>query len=137
MIVIKNVLDEVKIIVNEVIKEYLPDITPSDLEGDGTVFYMNDRNGTWFDYHMNKHLPSFMVFYNDKENLGAIKLMILNNGEEVRTKMHATEEDLLRLAVILEKEADNKELFGASIDKINTNIEVSDQDIKDFAKEGE
>ena len=51
--------------------------------------------------------------------------------------MQATEEDLLRLAVILEKEADNKELFGASIDKINTNIEVSDQDIKDFAKEGE
>ena len=130
----------------------MPDIRPSDLEGDGTVFYMNDRNGTWFDYHMNKHLPSFMVFYNDKENLGAIKLMILNNGEvyiyvyadhghaqakEVRTKMQATEEDLLLLAVILEKEADNKELFGASIDKINTNIEVSDQDIKDFAKEGE
>ena len=41
---------------------------------------MNSQNGTEFDWYVNDRLPSFMVFYNDKANLGAVKLHLNRNG---------------------------------------------------------
>lgn len=33
---------------------------------------MNGKNGTEFDWFVNEHLPSFMVFYDNEEKLGAV-----------------------------------------------------------------
>ena len=76
-----RILNEIKIIIKENLHEYLPDVKNSDLEEDGMVYYMNGKNGTEFEWYVNEQLPCFMVFYNDKQNLGAIKLSIYTNGE--------------------------------------------------------
>ena len=78
-----RILNEIKKIIKQNIIEYLPEVKLEDLEENGAVYYMNEKNGTEFDWYVNEHLPSFMVFYNDKQNLGAAKLLIYTNGEVV------------------------------------------------------
>ena len=78
-----RILNEIKEIIKQNINEYLPEVKSSDLEENGTVYYMNGKNGTEFDWYVNDHLPIFMVFYNDKQNLGVAKLLIYTNGEVV------------------------------------------------------
>lgn len=142
-----RILNEIKEIIKQNINEYLPEIKSSDLEENGTVYYMNGKNGTEFDWYVNEHLPSFMVFYNDEQNLGAAKLLIYANGEvilyiygdkgnkvikEVKTSIEVAENELFNLAVILKSEADDKSIWEASIDKINTDFEINDKKITEF-----
>ena len=54
----------------------LPEVTDQDLEKSGALFYMNGQNGTEFDWYVNDRLSSFMVFYNDEANRGAVKLYL-------------------------------------------------------------
>lgn len=142
-----RVLNEIKEIIKQNINEYLPEVKPSDLEENGEVYYMNGKNGTEFDWYVNEHLPSFMVFYNDKQNLGAVKLSIYTDGgvvlyiygdkgnkviKEVQTSIEVAENELFNLAVILKSEADDKRIWDASIDKINTNVQINDKAITEF-----
>ena len=142
-----RILNEIKEIIKQNINEYLPEVKSSDLEENGTVYYMNGKNGTEFDWYVNEHLHSFMVFYNDKQNLGAAKLLIYTNGEvvlyiygdkgnktikEVQTSIKVTENELFNLAVILRSEADEKSVWDASIDKINTDVEITEEQITKF-----
>lgn len=142
-----RILSEIKEIVKQNLKEYLPEVKPSNLEENGMVYYMNGKNGTEFDWYVNEHLPSFMVFYNDEQNLGAVKLLIYTNGgvvlyiygdkgnkviKEVQTSIEVTENELFNLAVILRSEADEKNIWDASIDKINTEVEISNEKIAEF-----
>lgn len=142
-----KIIEEIKKIISDSIKEYLKDVKLSDLEENGTIYYMNGKNGTAFDWFVNNHLPSFMVFYNDKANLGAVKANVYTDStltlllykdkgkeviKEVNTKINATLEELFLLAVTLENEADHKSIWDASIDKINTDINVSDIWIEEF-----
>ena len=75
-----RILEQVCAIAERERAEWLPEVTPQQLEQDGAVFYMNSQNGTEFDWYVNDRLPSFMVFYNDKANLGAVKLHLNRNG---------------------------------------------------------
>lgn len=142
-----KILSEIKEIIKQNINEYLPEVKPSDLEEDGTVYYMNGKNGTEFDWYVNEHLPSFMVFYNDKQNLGAVKLSIYTNGgvvlyiygdkgnkaiKEVQTSIEVAENELFNLAVVLKSEADDKSVWDANIDEINTDVEINDEKITEF-----
>ena len=142
-----RILNEIKEIIKQNINEYLPEVKPSDLEENGTVYYMNGKNGTEFDWYVNEHLPSFMVFYNDKQNLGAVKLSIYTNGgvvlyiygdkgnkviKEIQTSIEVAENELFNLAVILRSEADEKNIWDASIDKINTDVEITEEQITKF-----
>ena len=142
-----RILNEIKEIIKQNINEYLPEIKPSDLEENGTVYYMNGKNGTECDWYVNEHLPSFMVFYNDKQNLGAVKLSIYTNGgvvlyiygdkgnkviKEIQTSIEVSENELFNLAVILRSEADEKSIWDASIDKINTDVEITEKQITKF-----
>lgn len=65
-----RILEQVCAIAERERTKWLPEVTPRQLEQDGAVFYMNSQNGTEFDWYVNDRLPSFMVFYNDKANLG-------------------------------------------------------------------
>lgn len=142
-----RILNEIKEIIKQNINEYLPEVKPSDLEENGTVYYMNGKNGTEFDWYVNEHLPSFMVFYNDEQNLGAVKLSIYTDGgvvlyiygdkgnkviKEVQTSIEVAENELFNLAVILRSEADEKSVWDASIDKIITDCEVTDEEVTKF-----
>ena len=142
-----KILNDIKEIVKQNINEYLLEVKPSDLEDDGTVYYMNGKHGTEFDWYVNGHLPSFMVFYNDEQNLGAVKLSIYIDGQvvlyiygdrgnkvikEVQTSIEVAENELFNLAVILRSEADEKSIWDASIEKINTDIEITEDKIIEF-----
>lgn len=41
-----RILNEIKEIIKQNINEYLPEVKSSDLEENGTVYYMNGKNGT-------------------------------------------------------------------------------------------
>ena len=146
-----KILNDIKEIINENIKIYLPDVKPTDLEENGMIYYMNGKNGTEFDWYVNEKISDFMVFYNDETNLGAIKLTIYYNGEvllyiygdkgnkivkEINTSIEASEDEIFQLAVILKNEADDNRIWDASIEKINTDIEANEEQIERF-KESE
>lgn len=142
-----RILNEIKKIINSNIEFYLPHVKTGDLENDGAIYYMNGKDGTEFDWYVNDKLPPFMVFYNDEANLGAIKLLLYNDGgivvyifdekgkkliKEVNTYLEVNESDLFELAVILRNEADDNNIWGAGIESINTDIEVTDDKINEF-----
>lgn len=142
-----RILNEIKQIIKQNISEYLSEVQLSDLEENGAVYYMNGKNGTEFDWYVNDHLPSFMVFYNDDQNLGAVKLLLHNDGrialyiygdrgnkiiKEVQASIEVAENELFNLAVILKNEADDKSIWNGNIDKINTDIEINDEKIIEF-----
>ena len=95
---------------------------------------MNGQNGTEFDWYVNDRLSSFMVFYNDEANLGAVKLYLNRSAtadvflygeqgkkflKQVTVPVEATEQELLELAVLLRREADDKRLWDADIEALN------------------
>lgn len=142
-----HVLNLIKEIIRNNMELYLPHVKISDLENDGEIYYMNGKNGTEFDWYVNDKLPPFMVFYDDEANLGAMKLLLYNDGgivvyiydekgkkliKEVHTYLDTNETDLFELAVILRNEADDHNIWGASIESINTDIEADDEKINDF-----
>lgn len=146
-----RILNEIKQIIEKNIKEYLPEVKLSDLEENGAIYYMNAKNGTEFDWYVNNHLPFFMVFYNDEKNLGAVKLSIYDDGKvelyiygdrgntvvkEIKTSIKVEEDEMLQLAVILKNEAEDNRIWDANIDNINTDINITDEQIKRF-KEAE
>ena len=133
--------------INESISKYLPDVKPEDLEENGKIYYMNGKNGTEFDWYVNDKISDMMVFYNDKDNLGAVKLTVYNNGcvliyvygdkgnklvQEIKTAIDINENEIFELAVILRNEADDKRVWDSDIEKINTDIVISDDMIIEY-----
>lgn len=142
-----SILNKIKELIHSNLESYLPHVNINDLEKDGAVYYMNGRDGTEFDWYVNDKLPPFMVFYNDEKNMGAVKLLLYSdksievylydeNGEklikEVNTYLDVNETDLFELAILLRHEADDKRIWGAAIESINTDIAVTDEMIQEF-----
>lgn len=130
----------------EALKADLPDVSISDLEKDGAVFYMNGQNGTAFDWYVNDRLSNFFIFYNDKENLGAVKGMLYKNGildvylygnkghdkpMERQFQIEADEKELFDLAVLLTKRADGK-LWDEDIRKLDSDGKPDAEEIESF-----
>ncbi|MEE1517458.1 MAG: hypothetical protein UF228_07675 [Lachnospiraceae bacterium] len=116
-----RILIELKKNMKECLEKYVPDILPDDLEDRGAIFYMNGKNGTEFDWYVNDKVSDFMIFYNDKDNLGAVKATIYNNGElliyvygeqgknvvqRVQTNLDVTTDEVLELAIIFRNKPD-------------------------------
>lgn len=142
-----RVMEKIKEIIEENRQIYLPHVKSGDLENGGAIYYMNGKDGTEFDWYVNDKLPPFMVFYNEEENLGAVKLLLYRDGgivgyfyddkgkklvKEVHTHLDVKETELFELAVILKNEADEHKIWGADIEQINTEIEISDDKINEF-----
>ena len=66
-------------------KENLPEVSSDVLEENGKVYYMNGKNGTEFDWFVNNHLPTFMVFYNDEKNFMMMKTAAGSSLQGMRT----------------------------------------------------
>ena len=122
--------DEIIKIVKDKLAEKLPDLKPEELEENGKVYYMNDRNDTIFDWTMNAHLCPFMCFYADS-GMGAIKVTPYGDGkvsvdlyENKAQKPFITETTemdagaILDLGVFLYFSADMKDRFGRSLDDL-------------------
>lgn len=144
---VNRILCEIKKVVDKNAALYLPHVKNSELEDGGAVFYMNGQNGTEFDWYVNDRLPYFMVFYGDEDNLGAVKLALYNTGEaqvylygEKGKKLVKAEKehldidqtDILKLAAALTHEADDKKIWDSAIDKIPVDIEIADDEFREF-----
>lgn len=130
-----KLLSQIVSTIKGALAEQLPGVAPDQLEGSGAVYYMNGKNGTEFDWFVNEHLPSFMVFYGDEENLGAAKAQVYVDGEmivylygergrelvaQVDSTLEAEGDELLLLAVCLRHNADDKRLWDADVEGIAT-----------------
>ena len=142
-----RVLKEIESIIHKNIAEVLPNLSFDELEDDGTVFLMNGKNGTEFEWYVNEKLPVFMAFYNDEANMGAAKATIYDDGgvllyiydeqgshiaKEIKTYIDVTKEELLNLAVILRKNADDKLIWDKAIGSIETDEIPAEAEIAEF-----
>ena len=143
-----KILAEIVRKMGECLNAYLPEISCSDLEEDGTVYYMNGKNGTEFDWHVNDRLSNFMVFYDDEDKLGAVKASVYRDGgmliyvygdqgRSIRKEikdifLDVTEEEMLKLAVRLRTSADDKRIWDASVQKIDTDTEPDKAAVEEF-----
>ncbi len=142
-----KILVQVDEYMHAALKSKLPQINITDLEDNGAVFYMNGKNGTAFDWYVNDHFPYFFIFYNDKENLGAVKATLYSDGRlsvyVYGDKGHAKPEDinyvidtdpdqLLRLAVSLTENADEKKIWDTDIRNFTGDDIPDDQSVKIF-----
>lgn len=142
-----KILSEIKKIMQENLKLYLPHVEFNDLENQGAIFYMNAKNGTEFDWYVNDRLSDFMMFYNDKECLGAMKMLVYNQGDyvlyiygehgkklikEVRSCLESDKEELFKLAVFLKSEADDKKICDDNIERFPVYGQIDNEKIIDF-----
>lgn len=142
-----KILIEIKKIMVNCIEKYLPDTSIADLEGNGSIFYMNGKNGTEFDWYVNEKISDFMMFYNDKDNMGAVKTTLCDNGalliyiygdrgknliQEITSYIDVSEDEVLALATLLRNKADDKKIWDDSIEKIETDLEPNIAMIKEF-----
>ena len=125
-----NPKDQIIKIVKDALAKKAPGVTPEMLEENGKVYYMNDRDGTIFDWTMNNHACPFMCFFND--GMGAIKVTAHTDGgvaiylydaekphkfiAEDRAEMKP--KDVLALACFLYFNADEAGRFGKSLDDL-------------------
>lgn len=142
-----KILEKIKEIINENMKQYLPHVKKEELENNGDIYYMNGKNGTEFDWFVNEHVSDFMTFYNDENNLGAVKCTLYNNGDielylydengeklikEISTHIDVEKNDMIKLVTLLKNEADDKRKWDASIENFNSDIIVEEEQIEAF-----
>lgn len=136
------ILEEIKRIMEQSREQYLPQVKYSDLEENGAVYYMNSKDGTEFEWYVNGKLPPFMMFYDDKDKMGAVKLMLYRDGavqvfiynnagknmcKEVHTSIKYGEKELLDLAVLLRYQAEDSGKWDANIESLCSDTFVSNE----------
>jgi hypothetical protein len=142
-----KILNTIKELIFDNRKLYLPHVKDEDLEENGAVYYMNGKNGTEFDWYVNEKLSDFFIFYDDKNCMGAVKLTLYNNGrilillydehgskliKEVETFIDVPEEEILKLAVFLRCEMDDKRIWDSNIDDIVHSTDITADKISEF-----
>ena len=126
---------------------YLPHVKAEALEENGAVYYMNGKNGTEFDWYVNDKVSDFFVFYNDENNLGAVKLTLYRDGsvlvyiyddhgrnliKEIKTYVEASKEQILTFAVLLRNVMDDNKIWDANIDSIDTSVILTADKMNEF-----
>ena len=142
-----RILAQIRQTMADAAAEFLGEDYPGSMEGQGAVFYMNGKNGTEFDWFVNDRLPSFMMFYDDEEKLGAVKAMVYKDGtiflyvyedrgrslkQELSGKTGFEEKELLSLAVLLRTAADDRRIWDADIEKIPSDEAPGPRAAEDF-----
>lgn len=142
-----KILLNIKDIMIDCVEKYIPDVSFDELEDQCAIFYMNGKNGTEFDWYVNDKICDFMIFYDDKDNMGAVKTTLYNNGsllifvygeqgksivQKINTYVEVEEEDILCLAVLLKNEADDMRIWDTNIEKINSDLPPDTDMINEF-----
>ena len=139
-----KVLEKVVKIGEGAISKYLPEVELKMLEENGKLYYMNDIDGTLFDWQMNERLCEFMSFYNES-GMGAVKINVLADGivnvylfkDNAKSCFYSYQEflnkdEVLELAVLMYNIADKKELYGKAVNDMNSNIVLTLEDYQEF-----
>ncbi len=144
-----EILNEIRRMINKNLIMYLPHVKAENLEENGAIYYMNGRNGTEFDWYVNGKISDFFVFYNDDNNLGAVKLTLYNNGnvliyiydemgnkliKEIQTNVEIPEYDIFKFAVLLKTVTDDNKIWDANIDSIEVGVQLTPDRISEFKK---
>ena len=144
-----KILVQVDKYMHDALESVLPQVGKEHLEDNGAVFYMNGKNGTAFDWYVNEHFPCFFIFYNDSENLGAVKATLYCDGrlsvyvygdnghaepEEINCSIDADAGELLRSAVILTENADEKKIWDTDIRKLYSDDTPDDRAVEAFVR---
>lgn len=139
-----RILCKIKKIMADYCTEFL---SVNELEDNGAIFYMNGKNGTEFDWYVNRKISDFMMFYDDEDNMGAVKTTLYDNGslltyiygergkeviKEIKSGIDITKEEALSLAVMLRNEADDKRIWDENIEKINTDSKPDNATTEEF-----
>lgn len=142
-----EILNEIRRMINKNLIMYLPHVKAENLEENGAIYYMNGRNGTEFDWYVNGKISDFFVFYNDDNNLGAVKLTLYNNGnvliyiydemgnkliKEIQTNVEIPEYDIFKFAVLLKTVTDENKIWDANIDSIEVGVQLTPDRISEF-----
>ncbi len=142
-----EILNAIRRMINENLSKYLSDVAKENLEENGAIYYMNGNNGTEFDWYVNEKISDFFVFYNDENNLGAVKLTLCRNGDvfvyiynengnnllkEIRTHWEVSEDDIFKFAVLLRNAMDDNKIWDANIDSIDTGFTLTSEIINEF-----
>lgn len=145
--IMDEILNEIKHLINENREMYLPHVKSEALEENGAVYYMNGKNGTEFDWYVNGKISDFFVFYNDEDNLGAVKLTLYCDGgvliyvydesgrsliKEIKAYVDASEDDIFTFAVLLRNVLDDNKIWDANIDSIDTDVILTADMINEF-----
>ena len=137
---IKQLID----ISKEGVKQYLPEVNEEMLEENGKLYYMNDIEGTLFDWGMNERLCELMTFYNNS-GMGAIKINVLSSGlinvyvykdraksSFISFQKRITTEEALELVVLMYNIADKNNLFGKAVNDMNSDIQLTKEHYSEF-----
>ena len=137
---VKRIID----ISKDGVKQYLPEVKEEMLEENGKLYYMNDVDGTIFDWGMNSRLCEFMSFYDDS-GMGAIKINVLASGfiniyifkNRAKSSFKSyqdkiTPEEALELVVLMYNIADKKNLFGKAVNDMNSDIILTEEHYNEF-----
>lgn len=142
-----EILNEIRRLINESWSMYLPHVKAEALEENGAVYYMNGKNGTEFDWYVNGKVSDFFVFYNDENNLGAVKLTLYRDGgvlvyiydehgrnliKEIKTYVETSTEEIFTFAVLLRNVMDDNKIWDANIDSIDTSVILTADKINEF-----
>ena len=142
-----EILNEIRRLIRESHTMYLPHVKAEALEENGAVYYMNGKNGTEFDWYVNGKVSDFFVFYKDENNLGAVKLTLYHDGgvlvyiydehgrnliKEIKTYVEASTEEIFTFAVLLRNVMDDKKIWDANIDSIDTGVILTADHISEF-----
>ncbi len=142
-----TILSTIKKLILDNRRMYLPHVKDEDLEENGAIYYMNGKNGTEFDWYVNERISDFFVFYDDENCMGAVKLLLYNDGgiliylydeqgakliKEVKTFIEVPKEEILKLAVFLRCEMDDQKIWDAKIDDINFKENITADQISEF-----
>ena len=111
------------------------------------VIMLKGKDGVVMEVREIYKISDMIVFYNDKDILVSVKLSVYNNGcvliyvygdkgnklvQEIKTAIDINENEIFELAVILRNEADDKRVWDSDIEKINTDIVISDDMIIEY-----
>ena len=119
-----------------------PEITNDLLCDDGKVFYMNGNDGTDFDWKCNGRCCEFYLFYketeygfikvfvNDDDTMSGYVYLDKGHGEAIHLeKADLNNGEALYLASLLQLEADDNNIWDATIDKINFDRELKSYEL--------
>ena len=143
---VKEFFNELEKFINYCFNKNLPNLKKEELEENGKIYYMNDKDDTIFNVSMNKHLCYFMCFYK-KGGMGAIKVGVHLNGDIeaylynknenkpfMVEKAKVNSDILYDVALALYVAADKKNLFGKSIRDMKFSNSIKEEDKIEFYK---
>jgi len=145
----KFIQDGIKSIIEKDIQD--KKVSMSQLYNNGEIVYYNGRNGTWFDWQMNKKTSWFTVCFNDKKRMGYISIAVHENGNVSGCKWgnygkdeaesislgNLNLEDTEYLVRLLLQQTDDKGVFDISIDAINWETSIFLESLKNTEESGE